>query len=137
MRRRMKRKDEEAEVNITPMLDVVFIMLIFFIVTATFVKEDGLDLIRPDPNEDQQASSPVAPITIRISNENDVYMFDDEGNERVVDVASVEANVSKARAEQPKAPVLIFAEDESETGVVVSVMDQAKSAGAQVTLAQN
>ena len=137
MRRRMKRKDEEAEVNITPMLDVVFIMLIFFIVTATFVKEDGLDLVRPDPNEEQQQSSPVAPITIRISDENDVYMFDDEGNERVVDVASVEANVSKARAEQPKAPVLIFAEDEAETGVVVKVMDQAKSAGAQVTLAQN
>ena len=106
------------------MLDVVFIMLIFFIVTATFIRERGLEVVRPDNNEEQQRTNTVA-IVISVDNNNDIWL-----DGRVVDERAVRANVERLRAEDPESPVLIQADRRANTGVVIRTMDQAKLAGA-------
>ncbi len=131
MRKRSHVSDEEAEVNMTPMLDIVFIMLIFFIVTATFIQESGLDVSRPDPNQEQEKNdSKVRPVLIQLTDDNKVFL-----DRREVDVRSVRANVEKRRAENPKTPVIIQAGRESEVGLLVSVMDQSQQAGAAISIA--
>ena len=115
--------EEEQEIDLTPMLDVVFIMLIFFIVTATFVKEVGIDVNSPDKNQsinDADKQSIVIQITsrdrIRIRN-------------RDVDFRSVRANIERLHAENPDAPVVVQPHPESTTEVMVHVMDAARQAG--------
>jgi len=129
MKRRIAKQGQDTEVDLTPMLDVVFIMLIFFIVTATFIREKGLDVLRPDTNQQQQQS--VDAIVISIDANNDVWI---EG--RVVDERAVRANVERLRAESPEAPVLVQSDRRANTGIVVRTMDQAREAGAvQVSIA--
>ncbi len=121
MRRKHGRPQEEAEVNITPMLDVVFILLIFFIVTATFVKEDGLYLSRPNPDDDKDKPQNLdATIFVQITDQNEIFI-----DNRVIDVDAVRANIERLHAERPKAGVLISPSKEAETGTLVRVMDQA------------
>ncbi|BDY05879.1 biopolymer transporter ExbD [Ferrimonas sp. YFM] len=106
----------------TPMLDIVFIMLIFFIVTTSFVKESGIDVNRPKA---QQASKkPSANIFIAINEAGIVYM-----EKREVDIQRVRANVERMLAESPEASVMIQADKEAKHGIVVKVMDQVKAAG--------
>ncbi len=134
MRRKHGRPQDEAEVNITPMLDVVFILLIFFIVTATFVKEDGLDLARPNPDDDQDKPQDLAAtIFVQITDQNEVFI-----DNRVIDIDAVRANIERLHAERPKAGVLISPAKDSETGVLVRVMDQANLGcpGCGVSIAQ-
>jgi biopolymer transport protein ExbD len=125
MHRKIHREAEEAEINITPMLDIVFIMLIFFIVTTSFVKEIGVDVNRPSnaPTEIKEASEVVA---IRITAEGLIRVGD-----RTVDIRAVQANVQSALALKPDASVVVIASRESEAGLLVSVIDQARLAGAQ------
>lgn len=123
MRRSHVQQEEEAEINITPMLDIVFIMLIFFIVTATFVRETGIDVTRPDAQTAEQEQRP--PILIAISAEGEIW-FD----KRRVDIRAVRANIERALAENPEAGVVIIADTASETGTLVDVMDEARLAGA-------
>jgi len=120
---------EDAEVNMTPMLDIVFIMLIFFIVTATFVKETGLDVSRPD-TEENKPTKPAKTILIQINKDNEIYI-----QRRIVDIRAVRANIERLRAENPKSAVLIQAEREATTGILVTVMDQARLAHAPVSIA--
>jgi biopolymer transport protein ExbD len=122
MRRKRVRQEEEADIDITPMLDIVFIMLIFFIVTATFVKESGIDVTRPDA-ETAVKQNRVA-ILIAIRDNNEVWI-----NRRQVDLASVRANVEKLHAENPQGGAVIQADREAETGVLVEIMDQVRLAG--------
>ncbi len=134
MRRKHGRPQDEAEVNITPMLDVVFILLIFFIVTATFVKEDGLDLARPNPDDDQDKPQDLAAtIFVQITDQNEVFI-----DNRVIDIDAVRANIERLHAERPKAGVLISPAKDAETGVLVRVMDQANLGcpGCGVSIAQ-
>ena len=122
-RRKHSHADDETEVNMTPMLDVVFILLIFFIVTASFVKEAGIDVNRPDAataTPKQHAS-----ILIAISKHGEVWI-----QKRRIDVRAVRANVERLLAENPQGTVVIQADAESENGLFVKVMDQAKLAGA-------
>ncbi len=123
MRRKHGRPQDEAEVNITPMLDVVFILLIFFIVTATFVKEDGLELARPNKNEDPppEVEDLSKTIFVQITDQNEVYI-----ENRVIDIDAVRANIERLHAERPKAGVLISPTKDAETGTMVRVMDQAR-----------
>jgi biopolymer transport protein ExbD len=125
MRRRLHRGNDEAEINITPMLDIVFIMLIFFIVTTSFVKEFGIDVNRPSnaPVEEQQQSEVIA---IRID-ENDQIYFQD----RLVDVRAVRANIESGLAVQPDAAVVVIADRAADAGLLVRVVDQARVAGAE------
>ena len=125
MRRKHRRNDEEAQINITPMLDIVFIMLIFFIVTTSFVKEIGLDVSRPSkapPKEVKQS----AVIAIRIAANGIV-----EVNNRVVDVRAVRANVQSALAAKPDAIVVVVADRDADAGLMVQIIDQAREAGAE------
>tara|TARA_B100001057_G_C22606851_1_gene855021 strand:+ start:364 stop:765 length:402 start_codon:yes stop_codon:yes gene_type:complete len=122
MRRNRVRQEEDADIDITPMLDIVFIMLIFFIVTATFVKESGIDVTRPDA-ETAVKQNRVA-ILIAIRDNNEIWI-----NRRQVDLASVRANVEKLHAENPQGGAVIQADREAQTGVLVEIMDQVRLAG--------
>jgi len=124
MKRRISQEGQDTEVDLTPMLDVVFIMLIFFIVTATFVREKGIEVLRPDESEDPPTESVVA-IVIRVDESNDIWI-----EERIVDLRAVRANVERMRAENAESPVLIQADREADTGIVIGVMDQARLAQA-------
>ncbi len=121
MARRHSQVDE-AEINLTPMLDVVFIMLIFFIVTTSFVKEAGIDVSRPQAATAEQ--KPKANIMIAITESGQIYM-----QKREIDLRAVRANVERARAENPEGSVVIIADKGSRTGILVEVMDQVKLAG--------
>jgi biopolymer transport protein ExbD len=122
-RRRSKIQDEE-EVNLTPMLDVVFILLIFFIVTASFVKESGMDINRPD-----------AAMAVRKERGNILVAITPSGqiwiDRRQVDVRAVRANIERLHAENPQGAVVIQADRESKNGLLVEVMDAAKLAGVE------
>ena len=122
MRRKRVRQEEDADIDITPMLDIVLIMLIFFIVTATFVKESGIDVTRPDA-ETAVKQNRVA-ILIAIRDNNEIWI-----NRRKVDLASVRANVEKLHAENPQGGAVIQADRQAETGVLVEIMDQVRLAG--------
>ena len=98
-----RRSEEENEIDMTPMLDVVFIMLIFFIVTASFVNEVGLDVNRPPTSDAPPPDSADTNIVFRISESNEIML---EG--RRIDVRSVRANVERLNAEKPEASVVIL-----------------------------
>jgi len=125
MRTRLHRGEEAADINITPMLDIVFIMLIFFIVTTSFVKEFGVDVNRPSntPVEEQQQSEVIA---IRIDENDQIYVQD-----RLVDVRAVRANIESGLALQPDAAVVVIADRAADAGLLVRVVDQARVAGAE------
>ena len=114
---------EEAQIDLTPMLDVVFIMLIFFIVTSTFVKESGVDVSRP--NADTAVVTDSNSIQIGITSSNQIFM-----DKRQIDKRAVRANVERGLAENPGAAVIIVADADSKTETLIEVMDQSSLAGA-------
>ncbi len=123
MRRIHKRKpDDEWEVNITPMLDIVFIMLIFFIVTTSFVREPGIDPERPPAQT--AATKERANILIAVSHADQVWM-----NNRPVALLGVRQLVEAARAENPESSVVIVADQAASTGMVLDLMDNVRAAG--------
>lgn len=115
-------KDDESEINLTPMLDVVFIMLIFFIVTANFIKEPGLEINRPD--SDTAETQENAAILIAVGSNDEVWM-----DGRRVDVRQVKANVVKMLADNPKGSVVIQADEQAVADTIIKVMDGAREAG--------
>ncbi|RUO47294.1 biopolymer transporter ExbD [Pseudidiomarina aquimaris] len=114
--------EEEAQIDMTPMLDVVFIMLIFFIVTATFVKEAGIDVNRPDAATAVQKDR--ANILVAISETGEIWI-----NKRQVDVRAVQANIERLYAENPQGSVVIQADKLATTETLIKVMDAARAAG--------
>jgi biopolymer transport protein ExbD len=122
MRRRQNRRKSESEVNLTPMLDVVFIMLIFFIVTASFVKESGIEISRPGASTAVRKEK--GNILIAISANDQIWM-----NRRQVDPRALRANIERAHAENPQGAVVIQADKAAKTGLLVQVMDAARQAG--------
>jgi biopolymer transport protein ExbD len=122
MRRRQNRRKSESEVNLTPMLDVVFIMLIFFIVTASFVKESGIEISRPGASTAVRKEK--GNILIAISSNDQIWM-----NRRQVDPRALRANIERAHAENPQGAVIIQADKAAKTGLLVQVMDAARQAG--------
>jgi biopolymer transport protein ExbD len=127
--RRRRRSAEEAEINITPMLDIVFIMLIFFIVTTSFIKEFGVDMSRPS-NEPPKKEKLSEVIFVKIDDTGQIMI-----NNRLTDIRAVRANVESGLALKPDASVVIAASRLSDAGLLVRVVDQARVAGAgQVSL---
>ena len=124
MRTRGRRR-EESKINLTPMLDVVFIMLIFFIVTATFVKEVGLDVNQP-ANEPKTVDPEKRTIVVRVTNLDRITIAGSE-----VDVRAVRANIERLHAESPEAPVVIQPHPDSRTETTVSILDSARRAGVE------
>ena len=115
-------EDEDNEINLTPMLDVVFIMLIFFIVTASFIKEAGIAVNRPDGNA-MRDEQPTA-ILITINEHSEIWM---EG--RMIDPRAVRANIARSYAENPEASVVISADKHSFNDTLVGVMNASREAG--------
>lgn len=126
MRKRAQSGGEAADVNITPLLDIVFILLIFFIVTATFLREQGIDVRTPDDSEQDDNSIP--PPALLLSVQEDGFVQVDFG--RIIDPGSVKPVVEEFIAREPRGVVLVSAAPEAESGVAVEVMDQAKAGNA-------
>ncbi len=124
-------QEEEAEIDLTPMLDVVFIMLIFFIVTASFVKEAGIDVNRPDAPTAQKIED--ANILIAISMNDEIWI-----DKRLIDPRAVRPNIERLHAENPKGSVVIQADKKSTNEMLVIVMDAARQAGVyNISIAAN
>jgi len=124
MRRLAKQQEEEsAEIDLTPMLDVVFIMLIFFIVVASFIKEAGIDVNRPDNSKSDP--SDATSILINIRSDDQIWM-----ENRRIDARAVRANVQRLLAADPEQAVTIKVEKGARANAVVNVADAAREAGA-------
>lgn len=123
--RRRRRAAEEAQINITPMLDIVFILLIFFIVTTSFVKEFGVDMNRPSnaPVSEEKRSEVIS---VRIDSIGQIYV-----DNRQVELDAVRANIEGGLARKPDASVVVIADRLADAGFMVRVVDQARVAGAQ------
>ena len=120
----MGDQEESEEINLTPMLDVVFIMLIFFIVTASFIKEAGIDVNRTDaPTADKQED---AAILVAISPSNEIWI-----DRSVVDVGAVRSRIEKLYLENPKGSMVIQADNESTNEMLRIVMKAAQDVGVQ------
>ncbi|ANP78175.1 MULTISPECIES: ExbD/TolR family protein [Vibrio] len=119
---RRHSKNEEAQIDLTSMLDIVFIMLIFFIVTSSFVRESGVEVNRPQASN--VVSQKDAGIFVAITSANDIFI-----DKRVVDVERVQATLEHLLLEQPDASLVIQADEHAYNGTVVKVMDAAKGAG--------
>jgi biopolymer transport protein ExbD len=115
---------DDAEINITPMLDIVFIMLIFFIVTTSFTKETGAAVVKPIA--EQAVALRNGTILIGIKSNDDIWM-----SKRLIELREVRSMVEQAKAENPKGSVVIVADKDSRIGTVTQVMDQVRMAGVQ------
>ena len=123
----MRRKhwaSDEAEINITPMLDIVFIMLIFFIVTTSFVKEKGLEVSRPSSAPPKEVKKSKGPIVVKIDANGNIMM-----KGRMLERKAVEANLEREKAEKPDSPLIIAAHPDAETDALVTILDAAEAVG--------
>ncbi|MBD07614.1 MAG: biopolymer transporter ExbD [Gammaproteobacteria bacterium] len=119
----IKLEDEDNEINLTPMLDVVFIMLIFFIVTASFLRETGLDTNRPDQDQPQVLQDEEGAILVIIDETDDIWI-----DNRIIDVRAVRANIERLHAEDPDRPVVVQTATTSTAATLVAVMDASRQA---------
>lgn len=130
MRQRLNlsQQQEDAEINMTPMLDVVFIMLIFFIVSTSFVRESGIDVNRPS-SETSHSQSKTA-ILVAISADDEIWL-----DRKLLDLRMVRPAIERLRSEQSEINVVVQADEKSSTGQLVNVIDQLRLAKVQYTVA--
>ena len=124
MRRKRKNISDENPLDLTPMMDIVFIMLIFFIVTTSFVKETGVDINRP--NAETAERDEKGNILVAITDNNEIWI-----DKRRVDLKAVRANIERLKIEYPEGSVIIQADTLSKSGLLVETMDQIRLAGIQ------
>ena len=124
MRRKNRRQPEDGNLDLTPMMDIVFIMLIFFIVTTSFVKETGVDINRP--NAETAERDEKGNILVALTATNEIWI-----DKRRVDLKAVRANIERLKIEYPEGSVIIQADKESRSGLLVETMDQIRLAGVQ------
>jgi biopolymer transport protein ExbD len=122
--KRRHRIDEEAEINITPMLDIVFIMLIFFIVTTSFVKEEGLEVSRPSNAPPKEIKQDRGPIVVKIDSASLISVHG-----RILEPGAVQANLEREKAEKPTSPLIVAAHPEADTEALVTILDAARAVG--------
>ncbi len=120
--RRFSRGDEESDINLTPMLDVVFIMLIFFIVTATFIKQAGIDVYRPDAETAEK--KPRVSVIVAIGDKGDIWI-----DNQKVDATAVRAHIERLHAENPKGGMVVQADRKSRNKALMDVLSAARAAG--------
>ncbi|MAN72923.1 MAG: biopolymer transporter ExbD [Henriciella sp.] len=123
MRGRQAKQPDEASVDLTPMLDVVFILLIFFIVTSTFIQEEALGLEPPPPPSNTQSDPENSAILIFVDQDNLITV-----NGRLTDITGVRANMERLRAENPESALIIQAHPQARTGTIVKIRDEAYNA---------
>ncbi|MFZ8930851.1 MAG: ExbD/TolR family protein [Pseudomonadales bacterium] len=121
---RFSGREEKSEINLTPMLDVVFIMLIFFIVTATFIKEPGTDILRPEALTAEV--KPTVSVLVGINAANEIWI-----DKKRVDVRSVRANLERLIAENPKGGLVVQADAGAKNELLMEVLNAARGAGIQ------
>ncbi|MEY2973130.1 MAG: ExbD/TolR family protein [Gammaproteobacteria bacterium] len=124
MLRKRRKQQEDAGIDLTPMLDIVFIMLIFFIVTTSFIKETGIEVNRP--NAATAVRDERGNILIAITANDEIWI-----DKRRIELRAVRANVERLKAENPEGSVIIQADKESKNGLLVETMDQVRLAGVQ------
>ena len=119
---RFSRSDEDSAINITPMLDVVFIMLIFFIVTATFIKQSGIEVSRPEALTAEQ--KPTVSVLIAIGENGDIWI-----DKQKVDATAVRAHIERLHSENPKGGLVIQADKGANSEKLMAVLSAARAAG--------
>lgn len=131
MSRKRAQIDEEASIDMTPMLDIVFIMLIFFIVSTSFLKEKGIEINKPKPSNVKSENN-KPPIFIEVNDAGEIWM-----DKRMVDVERVGANVERLLAANNSETVIVKAGKQAKHGLVVKVMDAVKMAndGLKISIA--
>ncbi len=123
MRRRRRSQEDEADIDLTPMLDVVFILLIFFIVTSSFVRESGIEIVRPKA-ETGKSQSTDKNLFIAISSNNAIWIDRQE-----VSVATIRDTIEKMKVDAVKKGAVIQADQGADTDMLIKVMDQLRLAG--------
>ncbi len=120
----LKSEAGPSAMNITPLIDMVFILLIFFAVNASFVKESGVEIERPNARtaEIQQKAN----IMIAVTKNDEVWI-----DRQRVDPRSIRGHVERLHAENPEGAVVILADEDSKTGLVIQVLDQTRLAGVE------
>lgn len=119
--RNFSRSDEESDINLTPMLDVVFIMLIFFIVTATFIKQAGIEVMRPEALTAEQ--KPTVSVLVAIGENGDIWI-----DKQKVDATAVRAHIERLRAENPKGGLVVQADRGAKSEKLMAVLAAARAA---------
>jgi biopolymer transport protein ExbD len=119
---RFSRSDDESDINLTPMLDVVFIMLIFFIVTATFIKQAGIDVSRPDALTAEQ--KPTVSVLVAINDRGEIWI-----DNRRVEPGAVRAQIERLHAENPKGGLVVQADKGAKYERLMTVINAARAAG--------
>jgi biopolymer transport protein ExbD len=123
--------DDDSDINLTPMLDVVFIMLIFFIVTATFIKQAGIEILRPEALTATQ--KPTVSVLVAISSDGDVWI-----DKKRVDVNAVRAHIERVHAENPKGGLVVQSDRKARSEILLGVLEAARAAGiTEVAIATN
>lgn len=122
MRKKRKNRDDDMDINVTPMLDIVFIMLIFFIVTTSFVKDPGIDPVRPTAETTQP--KPRGNILIGVSPNGHIWM-----NNRRIELEDVRQLVEDTVKEIPESSAILISDQGAPTGVIIDVMDQVRAGG--------
>ncbi|TDJ27083.1 MAG: biopolymer transporter ExbD [Gammaproteobacteria bacterium] len=119
---RFSRPDDDSDINLTPMLDVVFIMLIFFIVTATFIKQAGIDVYRPDALTAEK--KPTVSVLLAIGPTGEIWI-----DKKRVDITAVRAVIERMHAENPKGTLVIQADRAAKSEKLMAVLSAARGAG--------
>lgn len=123
IRKSLRSNLHEEEINMAPLIDMVFLLLIFFMVTTSFVKETGIDVHRPTAaTATLQAKGNIL---LGVSEDGGIFF-----EKKLIDIRSVRAHIERSLAENPEGAVVIVADKKSDTGVIVRVMDQCRLAGA-------
>lgn len=123
---RVQKDEEDAELNMTPMLDVVFILLIFFIVTAVFVKEPGVDVIRPEINDlDRQRPT----ILVAVTSTDEIWI-----NRDVYEITQVRGVLEQLLSENPRAEAMIQGDESAPIGTVLDVQEMLLQMEVDVTI---
>jgi biopolymer transport protein ExbD len=125
MRRLRSKQEDDAKIDITPMLDVVFIMLIFFIVTASFIKESGAKVVKPEA--ENAVKHPKASVLLAIDENNEIWL-----DRRVIDPRAIKANINRLRAENPDGQVIVQADVQSNAETLMKVVEALKDAGISI-----
>lgn len=115
--------EEETDIDITPMLDVVFIMLIFFIVTASFIKESGVGLNNPPASNDPPDINAPKPIVVVVTDLDEIKIQD-----RIVDARAVKPTITRLKAESPESAVIVKVDPKAKTGSVIKAIDGIRAA---------
>ena len=120
--RNFSRSDEESDINLTPMLDVVFIMLIFFIVTATFIKQAGIEVMRPEALTAEQ--KPTVSVLVAIGENGEIWI-----DKQKVDATAVRAHIERLHSENPKGGLVVQADRGAKSEKLMAVLAAARAAG--------